>query len=185
MHGVHSRRLARFATMLLALGGAPVLAQQPSQQVLDKAAMEIRLKNQKVDAALLARDQAVIKVSFPAIQANFKGKGFNEADVNAAVVTGWKDLRAGPGALTRFNDQTFKVMVTKLGKVRIESKPREANIDIDGIRQDEKTDTAKWLALGTYLILLTKDDYFPEEERRNVIEGENPAIIKTLRRRPK
>src|SRR3990172_5837976 len=130
MRDVCTRRLARLATMLLALGSAPALAQQPDSHILDKAAMEISLKNQKVDVALLARDQVIIKSSFSVIQANFKAKGFNEADVNEAVVAGWKDLRAGPVGLTLFSEQTFKAMVTKLGKVRIESNPQEANIYI-------------------------------------------------------
>lgn len=184
MHGVCSRSLAGFATMLLVLGTASVPAQQPDPQVLEKAATEIRIKNQKVDAALLARDQAAITASFPSIQASFKVKGFSEADVNAAVATSWKELRAGPGGLTPLTDQAFKTMVTRLGRVRIESRPREAHIDIDAIRQDEKTDTAKWLAPGTYRILMTKDGYFPEEERLKVVEGENPPVTKTLRRRP-
>jgi len=185
MRGVYAQRLAMLAIMCLALDGGLAPAQQPDRQVLDNAAIEIRIKNQKVDAALLARDQAVIKAAFPAIQADFIARGFGQADVNAAVVTSWKYFRTGPDGLALFSDQTFKASVTKLGKLRIASKPQQANIDIDAVRQDEKTDTAKWLKPGTYQILLTKDDYFPEEEKRIVVEGENPPLIKTLRRRPK
>ncbi len=184
MQGLHSVRLAMLAMVFLAIWNLPVLAQQPDPQVLDKAAMEIRKKNPNVDAALLTRDKAVIKATFPVIQADLTAKGFNDADVNAAVVTGWKDLRAAPGGVSSFNAQDFKVMISKLGKLRITSKPNGANIDINALRQDEKTDTAKWLKPGSYSVLLTKEGFSPEEERRTIVEGENPPITKTLTRRP-
>ena len=177
--------ISTLAVIFLAWGNVPVLAQEPDLRVLNKAAMEIRAKNPRVDEALLARDQVVIKAAFPAINAALAAKGFDDADVNSAVVTGWKDFRVPPVGLTHFDDQTFKSYVTKLGRLGIQSKPTEAAIDINTSRQEEKTNTIKWLAPGTYLFLLSKDGYYPEEEKRNVAEGNNPPLSKTLRERPK
>jgi hypothetical protein len=181
---VHRHGITTFSAILISLGCTSLLAQGPDPKLLEKTAAEIKLKNRMIDAALLASDQSAIAASFPAIQENFRVKGFSGYDVNEAIAAGWKDFRAAPGALTPLRGEVFKARVTSFGKLRIESKPGEASIFIDADPQAEKTDTSKWLAPGTYRIRLSKEGYFPEEERRKVVEGENPPFVKVLKPRP-
>jgi hypothetical protein len=180
----NTRRLVAIGiSYLLVCGATQAWAQQLDSKVLDMTAREIQFKNQFVDSFTLDRDRAVIREVYPAIQADFKMKGFTEADASAAVSFGWKKLRIGAQSAMPFSKAAFQALVTKLGKVRIESTPPGATIEIDDIRQDETTDTAKWLAPGSYLFTLIKEGFLPREERHKVIEGENPPIRMTLIKR--
>lgn len=183
MDRTHSLNFATLASILLSLWSTLPFAQKPDQKVLEKTAIEIKRKNDMFDAGLIASDQAAIAASFPVIHENFRMKGFDYADVNEAVATGWKGFRAIPGAVEPMRGEMFKARVISLGKLRIESKPGDANIFIDTVRQDERTDTSKWFAPGTYRIRLVKDGYFAEEESRKIVEGENPPIVKSLKPR--
>jgi hypothetical protein len=147
---------------------------------LDAIANEIKAKRPFISGQLLVEDKNVISGSLPAIRDEFRIKGFSHADVNAAVSTGWKDLRSAP---TPLRPEMFKAKVMSLGKLRIESVPGDADIHIDGSMHDEKTDTSTWLTPGTYRIRVTKEGYRPEEERRRIVEGNNAPVRVTLQRR--
>ena len=168
---------------LLIFGATEAWAQQPDSKVLDMTAREIQFKNQLVDSFVLNKDRAVIREAYPAIQADFKLKGFTEADTSAAVSSGWKKLRIDARSATPFSKAAFQTFITKLGKVRIESTPPGATIEINDDPQDERTDTAKWLAPGTYLFTLAKEGFLPKQERHKVVEGGNPPIRMILIRR--
>ncbi|MGH8766473.1 MAG: PEGA domain-containing protein [Burkholderiales bacterium] len=89
-------------------------------------------------------------------------------------------MRADPDNVSPFTKVNFQTFVSRLGRLRIESVPSGAHIKINEVRQDETTDTAKWLEPGSYLISLTKDGFLPKEEQREVMEGNNPPIRMTL-----
>ena len=162
------------------LGGTVVCADEPDLGTLQTAATEIQLKNQKVTASLLAADRKVINSAYPTIKAKLSKRGFGEADINLAMAAGWKNLRDPSSRLVGFSERTFAAYVARLGKLKIESTPDEAYIDIDGNRQNEITNTAKWLAPRRYKFTLSRDDYFPQHEDRVIVEGDNPPLNMTL-----
>jgi len=184
MRTIFTLFLSTLCGMSFWMGGASI-AQQLEPWVMEKTMMEILAENPKVDSGMLSRDQKVIEGIFPSIQTELSHKGFNEVDVKGAVMTGWKYLRSGPNELTPFSEKSFKDFVTKLGKLKIVSSPQQAHIEIDNVRSEVKTDTAVWLVTGSHLIRLTKDGYSPEEEIRNIVEGENLEFVKKLKRRSK
>jgi hypothetical protein len=170
--------LALIATVLLAINA---FAEEISPQVLNKVAMEIRIENPKASSSLLNNDQEVIKAALPAIKDNLAKKGFSEADINPIVAASWKNLRSPSSPLAPLDKSAVLNYINKLGKLKIESKPDGANIFIDDILQNEKTDTVKWLPQGRYRIIIIKTGYPPESEERDIVEGDNPPMSKILR----
>src|SRR6266480_5971795 len=165
----------RFALLLFSiafayLGLSQVIAQRMDFRDLDNAAQDIRTKKM-VSEETLARDRAVINATYPDIKVAYSRKGFGEADVNSAVVTGWKDFRLVRGDREAFNEQAFRTYVNNLGKIRIESEPVAATIEIDATPLENRTNTTKWLPSGTYRIVLSKQGYISEEARLTVVEG--------------
>jgi hypothetical protein len=177
----NQKYLIGVSIILFVFNYTPVLSQELDSKVLKETAVEIQTKNQKVTPDLLVQDRTVIESSFPDIKTNFYTKGFTTTDMNNAVAAGWKDLRSPSSDLYRFDTQSFVHMVTKLGKLRIESTPTEANIEIDAKPQEKKTNTDLWFKPGTYQIVLTMDGYLPEKETRKIVEGNNLTINKTLK----
>src|SRR5882762_7736172 len=136
--------LLPFSIAFAYLGLSQAIAQNMDFRDLDNAAQEIRTKKM-VSEETLARDRAVINATYPDIKVAYSRKGFGEADVNSAVVTGWKDFRLVRGDRGAFSEQAFKTYVDKLGKLRIKSKPAEATIEIDATPLENRTNTTKWL----------------------------------------
>jgi len=171
---------AEIAIIALMLITIPAFAQEINQKLLNNVSMDIVNNNPKVESPLLAKDQEVIKSAFPAIKTNFGKKGFSESDINSAIATSWLNLRSPSSPLASFDESAFLNYITKLGKLKIESKPVGANIDIDknlvGI-----TNTIKWLAPRRYRFLISKAGFISEEEERDVVEGDNPPLIKILK----
>jgi hypothetical protein len=170
--------LVLIATVVFAI---KAYAEEISPQLLNKVAAEILIENPKATSSLLNKDQKVITSALPAIKANLAKKGFSEADINSSVATSWKNLRLPSSPLATLDESAFLNYIKKLGKLKIQSKPDGANIFIDDILQNEKTDTVKWLPQGRYRIIIIKTGYPPESEERDIVEGDNPPMSKVLR----
>jgi hypothetical protein len=161
------------------------VAQRADDQALENAAIEIRNKNRTISAEVLNNDKSVIKAAYPDIKTHLTAKGFNNAEVTQAVIAGWKSARLAPTGAGLLNEHVFKAQVSRLGMLSIESEPRDATIEINSSRYEESTNTTAWLATGSYRIVLSKEGYYPAEERRTIVEGKNPPLTKTLKPRLK
>ena len=175
------RLMVGFSVLLC--GEVQAIAEGLDQRMLEQMAIEIRKKNVDVSEHLLARDRTVIRAAYPEIKEKLTNKGFTNGEVNQAIASGWKQMRLEQTSTVIFNEQMFGLMVSKLGMLRIESQPRDAAIEIDATRQDQRTNTTTWLAPGTYHIVLTKPGYIPVEDDRTIVEGKNPPLRKILRSR--
>ena len=172
-----------FLMFFSAIGGA--IAAEPDVYLFSKAATEIRKSNPRVSETLLVEDRRVITSTYPVIYKKMISKGFSEKEIGMAVAASWTDFRSPEKSLTGLDASIFINTTVKYGKLQIESVPVEAFIVIDGKLQDEKTNVTKWFAPKKYRIVLSKDGYFPEEELRDIKEGNNIPLRKTLKLLPK
>jgi len=159
-----------------------VLGQEADQALLEKAQQFIKKRDPGITDEVLAKDRRVIQSAYPEIAGTLASKGFKNPDINDAVAAGWKNLRATSAPYQVLNASTFIGYTGRLGRLEIESLPAGASIFIDGERQEESTDTARWLSPRTYRISLEKPGYLAVQDTCVVVEGRNPPFRRVLTR---
>lgn len=177
-------KLRSIFALTLLFGSPYHLGAQGIEGDLDRAAALIK-KRAVVGDDILVRDRMVIDRVYPEIRADYFKKGFTGADASAAAASGWTHFYLAPHQTGPFSAEVFKTHVGKLGKVRIESEPPDARIQINSMRLEESTNTTRWLQPGTYNVVLTKSGFVPEEARLQVVEGSNPTFKRSLKPRIK
>lgn len=149
------------------------------------ANVELQRTNKGLSKQLLMQDQQVLKEVAVSVRPTFENRGFSNEDLNAAIVTGWKDYRSNFDSGSPLAVVMVKTSILSLGRIRIESKPSQATIHINTVKYIDLTSTSTWLKPGKYRIKVSKEGFLPAEEEREVQEGDNTPMSLTLTPNPK
>lgn len=66
--------------------------------------------------------------------------------------------------------------VSHIGKLVIKSAPSDADVQLNGEELNKKTDTAAWLAPGTYLIRVSKPGYVAQVKSCSIKEDQKTEL---------
>jgi len=143
---------------------------------------QISFLNPAVPKEMLSRDEAVVKQAIIEAGDDFKAAGFDETDVEEAVLAAWFYIRIE--AVINITVRILLGSTNDLGKVVINSDPDQAEIAVEGQPTGNRTLYKTWLPAGTYKIRLSKPGYLTTEDKCEVLKGRKNEFTKTLIRQP-
>ena len=172
--------------MIQDIEGPPVRPRapyRPESRTLRRTSNEIRARRPETSVVLIERDKKVISTSLAKISEVFTERGFSAAEAEAAATSSWLEMRAGANSLpltAPLDDERFTNFVLSLGKLIVNSNPSDADVEIDGIKLQDKTNFAKWIRPGKHRLRLSKAEHEPLEEEFEIKEGKKTQIEKNL-----
>lgn len=152
--------------------------------LLQMTADEIFKARPQLKEDTLNADAETIEEAVPAIDAEFRKRGFTLEDTQDAVISGWKVLRLRVLDFVQpLTQELFVKTVSGLAKLVIRTKPAGARIWIDGepvkdkYGRDMLTEACRWPSSGLHRIRLVLDDkHTIVDEHFNIEEG-IPSVI--------
>lgn len=163
--------------------------QDPKLKYLQQTATEIRKKKKDVPESVLQADLRVILPTIPKITETYKKREAKKEDIEFVVSASWIELRVGgrpngPKPLAtheKLIPEQFIRQAEKRGKLRIGSKPDEANVKVNGIKC-QQTNTTVWVTEGRQRVQLSKEGYQDIDElSKEVKEGQTTDFWEDLK----
>jgi len=195
---LHSKSVVTVAIilMLFMLFGANALnGQMPKPQTLEqdnsmfpwklqsKTAEEITRIDPAISMDLLKEDGRVIQGAYPQVLTAFEKEGFAKTDVDQIVAFTWKDYRNNHPSRKLDSSQFVKEASENFGGLRVSSKPRGAEVYVDGRKWPDPTDCSGVTHSGRRKIILRKEGYKDVDDYVDVIAGKWTAFNRELQKK--